>query len=286
MAKRESPTLLAPTPSGYQVPLLTTAPAAPRAHILFLPALGVPAGFYAPLATALCERGFAVTRLEQRGHGHSALRASRKVDFGFREWLTEDIPSAVEAITTQYDGPLLIAGHSLGGHLGAVWSALHRECVAGLALVATATPYPGHFEPRTARRIRILRALLPIFHVVLGYYPGDRLGFGGREARTLMSDWRHMALCDEYRARGLECDLESPLRSFDRPLLQISLADDVFAPPEAAAAIAAKLAAAPRTQRVIDAATLGDRADHFRWARRPQAVAETFADWWSANAGC
>lgn len=120
--------------------------------------------------------------MEQRGHGHSALRASRKVDFGFREWLTEDIPAAVDAIGGRHDEPLLIAGHSLGGHLGAVWSALHRERVAGLALVATATPYPGHFEARTARQIRLLRALLPVFHTTLGYFPGDRLGFGGREA--------------------------------------------------------------------------------------------------------
>lgn len=280
---RESPTLLAPTPSGYQLPLLTSVPDAPRAHVLFLPALGIPARYYAPLAKALTERGFAVTRMEQRGHGHSALRASRRVDFGFREWLVEDIPTAVDAIRARHDEPLLIAGHSLGGHLGAVWSALHRERVAGLALVATATPYPGHFDARTARQIKLLRALLPVFHTTLGYYPGDRIGFGGREARSLMSDWRHMAVRDEYRARGLDLDLETPLRAFDRPVLQVGLADDGFAPPAGAAAIAAKLAAAPRTQVVLDAAALGDRADHFRWARRPTAVAGAFADWWAGH---
>lgn len=48
-----------------------------------------------------------------------------------------------------------------------------------------------------------------------------------------MLDWRHMAVRDEYRARGLDLDLETPLRSFDRPFLQIGLADDGFAPPRA-----------------------------------------------------
>ncbi len=283
MSQREAPTKLATTPSGYRVPLLTSSNDSSRAHVLFLPALGVSARFYAPLAKALAERGFAVTRMEQRGHGHSALRASRRVDFGFREWLLDDIPAAVEAIRAEHDGPLIVAGHSLGGHLGAVWSALNRGQVDGLALIATAAPWPGHFDARTARQIKLLRTILPVLHGTLGYYPGDRFGFGGREARTLMHDWRHMALRNEYRARGLDLDLETPLRSFDRPLLQIGLSDDGFAPLAGTAAIAAKLAVAPRTHVVLDAAALGDRADHFRWARRPMAVADTLTTWWAKH---
>jgi predicted alpha/beta hydrolase len=283
VSHREAPTQLAPTPSGYRVPLLTSTIAAPRAHVLFLPALGIPARFYAPLARAMAEQGFAVTRMEQRGHGHSTLRPSRRVDFGFREWLLDDIPAAVEAIRAEHEGPLIVAGHSLGGHLGAVWSALNRGHVDGLALIATASPWPGHFGARTARQIKILRTILPVVHGTFGYYPGERFGFGGREARTLMHDWRHMALRDEYRARGLDLDLETPLRSFDRPLLQIGLLDDEYAPPAGAASMAAKLAAAPRTHVILDAAALGARADHFRWARRPQAVAGAFADWWAGH---
>lgn len=43
-----------------------------------------------------------------------------------------------------------------------------------------------------------------------------------------------------------------------------------------------KFARARVTERVITAKELGDKADHFRWAKQGEAVAATVADWLGA----
>lgn len=275
-----------PTPSGYELPLLHHpahgAQAGPAAEVLLLPALGMQARFYRPLAEHLAAAGFATTRFEQRGHGHSALRPSRRSDWGFREWLQEDIPIAVDWIRHRSEAPLLIFGHSLGGHLGAAWSGLHPGQIDGLVIAATAAPWPPDFDGITAWQIRLLRVLLPVLGTTLGYYPGNRIGFGGREARTLMADWRRMATHNQYRARGLDLDLDAALPNYQGPLLQLAMADDSFAPPRAADAVGDRLPNASRTRVVLDAEALGCPADHFRWARHPERIVQEVTGWWSA----
>jgi len=71
---------------GYDVPLEIFEVAAPRARVLMLPALGIQARLYRRLGASLAGSGVSMTSLEQRGHGRSALRPSKRCDCGFREW--------------------------------------------------------------------------------------------------------------------------------------------------------------------------------------------------------
>ncbi len=57
---------------------------APIARLLWLPALGVAARHYLPLAQALAAKGVAVYLHEWRGNGGSSLRPSRALDWGYR----------------------------------------------------------------------------------------------------------------------------------------------------------------------------------------------------------
>src|SRR5690349_20663460 len=61
------------------------AAATPKAALLFLPALGVPANRYAKFAQALADRGVAVAVPEWRGTDTSSLRPSRRCDWGYPE---------------------------------------------------------------------------------------------------------------------------------------------------------------------------------------------------------
>ncbi|MFY0026533.1 alpha/beta hydrolase, partial [Acinetobacter baumannii] len=69
-----------------------------------MPALGVAARFYDTLAESLRQQGLAVLVMEQRGHGDSAVRASRRQDHGFREALSEDIPALLDWLHTRTPG--------------------------------------------------------------------------------------------------------------------------------------------------------------------------------------
>ena len=268
------------TASGYQVPVRWYHQSGARGNIIFMAALGTPAGYYGPLAEALSGIGLNVLLLEQRGHGDSALRASRNVDFGFREALAEDIPQSMEWVSKQTPGlPLYLMGHSLGGHYAAITAGRFPQQVAGIILTACGSPWYGGFHGRIRRQLRLLCRLVPVFNLLLGYYPGDRVGFGGREARTLMSDWVDLARTNVYSARGLDEDLEQGIAAYRGPVLSLRLADDAYAPEAAMAAVTDKFINAPVTRQVISAQELGDRADHTRWARKPEALMDHILAW-------
>lgn len=277
-----------PARDGCLVPLEVFEVAEPRANLLMLPALGIQARLYRRLGTQLAESGIAMTALEQRGHGRSALRPSRRCDFGFREWLTADVPAALDWLRARTPKvPLFLAGHSLGGHLALMARSLYPSDVTGVILLTTATPYYGCYQGVTRLQVRILIAGVPILTALLGYYPGHRLGFGGREARRLMADWLVMARENRYDAAGMEHeDLERRVRDAGGPVLSICCDRDGLAPPAAIEGVNRRLEGS-RVDRVeITSEALGARADHLSWARQPALAAQAMVRWIDArNAG-
>ena len=73
-------------------------PVIARRSLLWLPALGVAARHYLPLAQALARRDTAVFLHEWRGHGSSSLRAGRGCDWGYRELLQLDLAASEAAV--------------------------------------------------------------------------------------------------------------------------------------------------------------------------------------------
>lgn len=248
--------------------------------LLLLPALGVPARRYTQCATLLAEAGINVTLMEWRGLGESPLRASRGCDFGFVELLDEDIPAALRSMrATSPETPLWIMGHSLGGHLGAITAGRLQETVDGLILMACGSPWLAAYDGATRGASACFCAFISPCNALLGDFPGDRIGFGGRQPRRLMHDWRALALTGRYTAEGIGEDLEAGLARYAGPVLGLRMADDSFAPRAAVRAVTDRLAAADLQEAVIDAAELGRPADHFHWAKQPQAVVSRVARW-------
>lgn len=271
--------------AGYRVPLSWYPAAAGAPILLVLPALGVSVRFYDKLAAALAARGFSVALMEQRGQGDSALRPSRNSDWGFAEVLDRDLPAVLDWLRDHHpEAPLYLLGHSLGGHFAALTAGRLPARVDGLVLVATGSPWLNAFAGPMRKKIRLLTRLIPVCNLVLGYYPGDRIGFGGREARTLMADWRGLALTNRYRARGLDQDLDAAVAAYRGPVLAIRLADDAFAPADSVHAVTDKFRAARLIEETVNASQLGDKADHFRWARQADTVAERVRIWHGAPA--
>lgn len=278
------------TPEGYPVPVTWYAGEAGAPVILVLPALGVSVRFYTALAERLAAAGFNVVLMEQRGQGVSRLRPSRSRDRGFGEIVENDLPSVMDWARRHADeAPLYLLGHSLGGHYAAMAAARYPDQVEGLILVATGSPWLEAFDGKWQRRIRMLTRLIPPANLLFGYFPGKRFGFGGNEARTVMSDWRRLARSNRYQAnrargRSVAYDFEAGIAAYTGPLLVLVMGEDDFAPPAAVRAVTGKFERARLSERRFDGTELGARADHFRWARRPEPVVAAIRQWFETSA--
>ena len=264
---------------GVRIPL-TWFPADPaRYACLFLPALGIQARLYHQLAIGLAASGCSVCLLEQRGHGESPLRASRAVEFGMTDFLEKDIPAALSWLRAQAPGlPVLMGGHSLGGNLSTLYAGEPAAGLSGLIHVACGSPYHGDFPPRQSRLIRLLCTAIPLLRVFPGYFPGEVMGFAGRESLQLMRDWRDWALTGTLDYGG-RIGLAERAGSFRGPVISIAIENDDFSSAAARERALAPLRSARITRLTLGAAEQGEYLGHFKWARRPDGVVRALADW-------
>lgn len=265
------------TADGHRFPLRVSQPPGALAGLFWLPALGVPAAKYARFAEALAARGVALSVLEWRGIGGSSLRARRGVDWGYAELLRQDIPAAIGALDPSLRWA--IGGHSLGGQFAAMAAARSPSAFSGLVLCATGVPDARTFTGYRRVGIRAFAAVLPALTRLVGHYPGEALGFAGREAGGVMRDWAATVRSGRYPDYVGEGAMDEALARLALPALALQFAHDWFVPEASLRGLLAKLGAAgPHIER-FDHARLGARADHFKWMRAPDAPAEAIAGW-------
>ena len=265
---------------GARSELLLFAPQAPpRRTLYWLPAMGIPAKHYLPLAAALAARGVAVALHEWRGIGSSDRRAGRRSDWGYRELLDADLPAGLAVAHGRWRGAdVCIGGHSLGGQLACLYAALHPAAFAGIALVASGAPYWRRFRHGAA--IGAAYVLAPWLAALCGHLPGRRIGFGGNEARGVIADWARSGRTGRYAAAGMATDFEQRLSALEQPVLALRLRDDWLGPPASLDWLLGKMPRSPHEVGVIEPADLAGRAaDHFTWMKTPSAVAVRIARW-------
>lgn len=253
------------------------SPPVASATIVCLPALGVIATYYTTLGEALAGAGFNVVTADLRGLGTSTVRPRRGVDFGYAT-LVEDTGTLVRAVRQRWEAPVIVLGHSLGGHVAALLAGTQPAAIDGLVLCACGTPYWRRFPAGAGAGVYVLAQLTRVLGPVFGYFPGHRVGFAGREAAQLMREWSGLARTGRLAAAGL--DAESAFSAGALPVLAISIEGDWMAPRSAVDHLAGKLTSAPVTRLHLTGADMDARAlDHFRWAKVPDDVVRVIAGW-------
>jgi predicted alpha/beta hydrolase len=166
----------------------------------------------------------------------------------------------------------------LGGQLALLYGASYSDQIAGVVLIASGTVHLPCYPITLRAGIRALLGLARWSRATLGYFPGKRLGFGGREASGVMQDWGHVARTGRYEPVGSTRDYEMAIATLRRPVLGINFAADSWAPARAGKGLLDKLQAQSAVHWFWSTAdTKGVVLDHFSWLKHPELVAPAVA---------
>lgn len=265
---------------GHRSELICRIPAPGATGLLWLPAMGVTARKYQAFAEALAGRGVATALLDWRGFGASDRRAARGSDWGYAELLA-DIAAAQQGLTQQFpDVHWYIGGHSLGGQVAALALAGNPAAWGGYVIAGSGQPWWRTFP--VMQRPLLWGAYLAArtLAAVCGYFPGERVGFAGREARGVIRDWAKSGQTGHYRPAGVDVDFDAALARVEQPVLALHFEHDPLVPRASLAYLLSMLPRAAVTRDEIAGREFErGRAGHFDWMKDPQPVARRVADW-------
>ena len=218
----------------FNVPVTFYFAEQPRAVAIVLPAMGTTASFYQPFAEALARHGISVMSPELPGTGTSLPRPSWKVDYGYRDLIGPYLSALVSSAKQHVgDVPVILIGHSLGAHVGTLAIASGTVDVDALVTVAGGSVYYKNWEGAAAAKVWFAGALFTSLTRLFGYMPGQYVGFGGPQARTLIREWSKIISSGKFSSVA-----DVATYSGRVPMLALGIEGDTFAPEKSVSALA------------------------------------------------
>ncbi len=194
------------------------------ATIVIHSATAVRRGFYNAFAQHLSEHGLDVILWDTRGIGESATLPMRNEPATMRNWGQLDQQAVLKYVQAQHsERPMIIVGHSSGGHLTGLASLTAKA--DALILIASGVCYWRDY-PRTQwlRLLAVWWVGMPPLLALWGYLPAWA-GIGQALPRGVAAEWRRWSLTRGY----LFGDPTLDTRGYDAyvgPLLALSISDD------------------------------------------------------------
>lgn len=253
-----------------------------KADLLILfPAMGVRATFYKHLAAQFAKEDIHVVTVDWRGHGGSSIRPSRKVNFGYEDKV-QDIRETVEQVAKWFpESKKYLIGHSLGGQIGSLFVARYPKMVQGIILVTSCSVYYKGWDGWGATKVKIAGRIFYPISKILGYFPGNIIGFGGKEARTTMRDWSKNALSGKYEITHSNFNYEKALSQSETNILAVSIDGDNLAPKRSVENLFQKFSSSSSTTHLhLTKNEIGELSNHhFKWAKEPNYIVGVIKDW-------
>jgi len=253
--------------------------------LICLPAMGVRASYYEAFATNLCGHGFNVVTADWRGQGKSSVRASKKINFGYEE-IIEDLRKLIENTNTWFpSGKKVIIGHSLGGQIGSLFASRYPNSIDGLILIASCSVFYKGWDKVDRVKLYIAGNSFYLLSKIIGHFPGSVMGFGGREARTVMKDWCYNAVYGEYKLANSNHDYELSLRQMNIPVLSFSIENDHLASKTAIENLHKKF---DRNSKILQLHLTSDLTNisplnHFSWTKDSNYLGQQIKNWLRDN---
>jgi len=257
-----------------------------KVTIICLPAMGVRATFYKNFAKELNSKGYNVITADWRGQGKSSIRASRKMNFGYKEFIS-DIKQLIEFSEIWFPNTKkLIVGHSLGGQVGSLFTSRFTEYIDGLILIASCSVYYKGWNKKTSLKLFFAGKVFYPLSRVFGHFPGNIIGFGGKEAQFVMKDWCFNTISGKYQITNSNFDYEKSLSKLCKNILTISIENDYLASKDAVENLCQKFNSKSNIEHLhlTEKETEIKPLNHFSWAKKPTYFSEIIEKWINRNA--
>lgn len=240
----------------------------------------VKASYYEPFVQQLKAHGLMAITADLRGLGLSSVRPSSKVDFGYLE-IVEDLKTITEVIKDTFPKQKIYGlGHSLGGQIAALAQAKYPNLLDGLILTAANSVYYKGWAGKQRYTNLFGFHVFSLMSRILGYFPGHKVGFGGKAAKTQIIDWSHVGKKGWYKLVGDSLDYEVALKELKMPVLAIYIEGDWLSPKAAMAHLYQKFnSAAPITNFTLTRAATGVQLNHFNWVKNSEEIVKTIKEW-------
>jgi predicted alpha/beta hydrolase len=212
-----------------------------------------PAG--AGLAAFLAARGWCAVPFDFRAHGESGPAVHQGGRYGYDDLVARDLP-AVCAFARERAGrkrPVVVLGHSLGGHVALAAQGSGAIRVEGIVGIASA-PWLREFEPSLSAWV-VKRSIMGTFASVsraLGRFPARTLGLGSDDvSRPWIEDFQRFAATGRWASADGRTDYREALGRVSIPVLQVlSEGDRLECPPAFGERFVAACAGPTETLRV------------------------------------
>jgi len=267
------------TIGGRQLAHVFAPDGPPAAVLAVLPALGIRAAYYRCFASEMAARGICTVLADWPGHGDSGLRAHPLGrQWGYPELVDQHARGVCEAAMQHVPGvPFSWIGHSIGGQVCLMHAGRNRSSVAAVVVIASGSPHFRSWPGVDGWKVRGSALLAAAISRSTGFFPGDKLGFGGRESGRLMRQWAGVVRSGEFRFDAF--DGEGALAAWDGKTFACRLQGDDWAPERSLETLLARIADASVERWLWPVA---DGINHNNWPRDPVPAADKIAPWLKA----
>jgi predicted alpha/beta hydrolase len=232
--------------------------------------MGTASGFYQPFAEELVSHRITALLAELPGTGASRPRPSWKVNYGYRDLVESYLPGLVRVAREIGQGaPVVLMGHSLGAHAGALAVATGSIDIDALVTYAGGNIHYRNWQGVEATKVFLAAGLFSSLSGLFGHLPGQHLGFGGPQARTLIREWSKIIFTGRFS------------HIYDRmmadphvPVLCIGFQGDGLAPEKSVAGLAQVLNG---ETEILPVNWPGN--PHSSWARNPVETVSKTDEW-------
>ncbi len=273
-AAAETTSGLIELPNGLKLTVDRPAERSARTLVL-LAAMGTPAKYYDRFVKALVDRGHAVVRVRWRDEDREF--PINNPNYGYADLAEVDAPAAINWTREEFGEDPIVLGHSLGGQIASI-SAAGSGPLTGIAVIASGTNYWRGSGIRWGLGVGAVSVVAPLIVRAFGYWPGGRLGFGGRQSATVIRDWARLGRTGRFEPEHAKTDLEGGLKKYDGPVLSLTISGDIYVSKGATESLLTKLSAA-QIERHRWSPDERSHRGHFGWTRAESKPAEIIHEW-------
>lgn len=193
----------------------------PAISMVFATAMGVDETYYSQFVDFCRTNEFPLTFVEITSKSEQENQKSSLIGYG--QYVDHLIPKAILRMQTDFsEKQCIVVGHSLGGQLGLIASGRHFSKTP-IVLIASGNAYFNHFPRYRAVAYLVGSQFIRVVSRLLGYWPGNILGFGGKQTQALIEDW-----AGNVRTGNYAPEFEISLNKFSAELLSINIEGDLL----------------------------------------------------------